>query len=129
MALRVLCLFRHASVMIYFLHSFSFFVFCYLSCPSFGLDVFRIIQPISCPSSYFLFFSWFMTRFESSGAHGCGEQWNARDTRAYTGLSLCEDKNPASCVRQLYYDCLGQEPLYPSFYRIRGRVYMEDLVS
>jgi hypothetical protein len=34
-----------------------------------------------------------------------------------------------SCVRWLYYDCLGQDPFYPSFYRLGGRVYMEDPVS
>jgi hypothetical protein len=38
-----------------------------------------------------------------------------------------------SCVRQLYYDCLSQDSIYPSFYRIRGegggRVYMKDLVG
>jgi hypothetical protein len=50
---------------------------------------------------------WFMTRFESRGAHGCGEQWNARDTRVYTGSGLREEKNPTSYVHQLYYDCLG----------------------
>jgi hypothetical protein len=44
--------------------------------------------------------SWFMTRFESRGAHGCGEQWHARDTRVYTGLGLREDENPTSCVHQ-----------------------------
>jgi hypothetical protein len=48
-----------------------------------------------------------MTRFESRGAHGRGEQWNTRDMRVYTGLDLCEDKNPTSCVRRMYYDCLG----------------------
>jgi hypothetical protein len=30
-------------------------------------------------------------------------------------------------VRRLYYDSLGRDPLYPSFYRLRGRVYKEDL--
>jgi hypothetical protein len=59
-----------------------------------------------------------MTRFESRGAHGCGEQWNKRDTRVYTGPGIHEDKNPMSYVRQLYYDCLGRDPLYPSFYRL-----------
>jgi hypothetical protein len=29
----------------------------------------------------------------------------------------------------VYYHCLGGDPLYPTFYRLRGRVYMEDLVS
>jgi hypothetical protein len=61
-----------------------------------------------------------MTRFESRGAHGRGEQWNARDTRDYTGSCLREDKDPMSYMRRLYYDCLGQDPLYPSFYRLRG---------
>jgi hypothetical protein len=71
-----------------------------------------------------------MTRFDSRDAHGCGEQWNARDTRVYTGSSLHEDKNSMYCVCQLYYDCLGRDPLYPSFYRLRGgRVYMKDLVG
>jgi hypothetical protein len=50
--------------------------------------------------------SWFMT-LESSGAHGCGEQWNVRDTRVYTSSGLREDKNTTSCVRWLYYDSLG----------------------
>jgi hypothetical protein len=33
-----------------------------------------------------------MSRFESRGAHGHGEQWNARNTRVYIGLGLHEDK-------------------------------------
>jgi hypothetical protein len=49
--------------------------------------------------------------------------------KIYTGLGLREDKNPMSYVRRLYYDCLGRDPLYPSFYRIRVRVYMEDSVG
>jgi hypothetical protein len=61
-----------------------------------------------------------MTRFKSRGAHGRGEQWNIRDTMVYTGSGIREDKNPTPCVRQLYYDCFRQDPLYPSFYRIRG---------
>jgi hypothetical protein len=40
--------------------------------------------------------------------------------RVYTGLGLREDKNPMSCVHWLYYNCLGRDPLYPSFYRLRG---------
>jgi hypothetical protein len=48
-----------------------------------------------------------MTRFESRGAHGCGEQWNARDMRVYIGSGLREFKNLTSYVRQFYYDCLG----------------------
>jgi hypothetical protein len=36
--------------------------------------------------------SGFMTRFESRGAHGRGEQWNARDMRVYIGSGLREDK-------------------------------------
>jgi hypothetical protein len=63
---------------------------------------------------------WFMTRFESSGTHGCDEQWNMRDMRVYIGSGLLEDNSPTSCVPQLYYDCLGRDPLYPSFYRLRG---------
>jgi hypothetical protein len=106
-------------------------------CPLYPILSF-FIKPIDTLSnqlastSYcYLILSWFMTRFESRGAHGCGEQWNARDTRVYTDSGLCEDKNPASCMRQSYYDCLGWDPLYPSFYKLRGggRVYMEDLVS
>ena len=31
-----------------------------------------------------------------------------------------------SCVRRLYYDCLGRAPLYPSFYRLGARIYKED---
>jgi hypothetical protein len=73
--------------------------------------------------------SWFMTRFESSGAHGCDEQWNVMDMRVYTGSSLSEDNIPTSCVRRLYYDYLGRDPLYPSFYRLGGRVYMDDPVN
>jgi hypothetical protein len=60
------------------------------------------------------------TRFKSRGAHRCDEQWNTRGTRVYTGSDLHEDRNPTPCVRQLYYDCLGRDPIYPSFYRIRG---------
>jgi hypothetical protein len=61
-----------------------------------------------------------MARFESRGAHERGEQWNTRDMMVYTGSGLREGKNPTSCVCRLYYDCLGQDPLYPSFYRLRG---------
>jgi hypothetical protein len=61
-----------------------------------------------------------MTRVESRGAHGCGEQWNTSDTRVYTGSGLRENKPPTFCVGQLYYDCLGRDPLYPSFFRLRG---------
>jgi hypothetical protein len=60
-----------------------------------------------------------MTRFEGRGAHGCDEQWNARDTRVYTGSGLPKDNSPTSYVRWLYYDFLGQDPLYPSFYKLR----------
>jgi hypothetical protein len=63
---------------------------------------------------------WFTTRSEIRGTHGCDEHWNARDMRFYTGSGHLEDNNPMSCVRRLYYDCLGRDPLYPSFYRIRG---------
>jgi hypothetical protein len=38
----------------------------------------------------------FMTRFESTGAHGCDEQWSARDMMVYTGSGLLADKNPTS---------------------------------
>jgi hypothetical protein len=51
--------------------------------------------------------SWFLTRFESKGAHGCGEQWNARDMSVYIDSGLREDKNPTSCVHRLHYDLLG----------------------
>jgi hypothetical protein len=51
--------------------------------------------------------SWFLTRFKSRGSHGHGEQWNARDTRVYTGSGPSEDKTPTSYVHQLYYDLLG----------------------
>jgi hypothetical protein len=51
--------------------------------------------------------SWFMTSFESRGAHRCGEQWSARDMRFYTGSCLYGDKNPMPCVCRLYSDCLG----------------------
>jgi hypothetical protein len=64
--------------------------------------------------------SWFMTRFESRGAQECDEQWNAMGTRVYTGSGLPEDNSSTSCVHRLYYDCLGQDPLYPSFYMLRG---------
>jgi hypothetical protein len=47
--------------------------------------------------------------------------------RVYTGSDLYEDKKSTSCVHQLYYDSLGYDPLYPSFYRLRGGgVYRED---
>jgi hypothetical protein len=63
--------------------------------------------------------SWFMTRFESRGAYGCDEQWNTRDTMVYTGSDLPKDNSYMSCVCWLYYDCLGRDPLYPSFYMLR----------
>jgi hypothetical protein len=63
---------------------------------------------------------WFMTRFESKGAHGCKENGNARNTRVYIGSGLCEYKNPTSYVRRLYYNCLGRDTIYPSFYRLGG---------
>jgi hypothetical protein len=40
--------------------------------------------------------------------------------RVYIGSSLLEDNSLMSCVHQLYYDCLDRDPLYPSFYRLRG---------
>jgi hypothetical protein len=50
--------------------------------------------------------------------------------RVYTGSGLPEDNSPISCVRQLYYDYLGRDPLYPSFYMLKGgRVYMDDPVG
>jgi hypothetical protein len=63
---------------------------------------------------------WFMTRFESRGAHGCDEQWNMRDMRVYAGSGLSEDNSPTSCVRWLYYDCLDRDPLYPYSYMLTG---------
>jgi hypothetical protein len=35
---------------------------------------------------------WFMTRFESRGDHGRGEQWNAREMRVYAGSGLVRIK-------------------------------------
>jgi hypothetical protein len=35
--------------------------------------------------------------------------------RVYNGLGLYEDENHMSCVRQLYYDCLGRDPLTAPF--------------
>jgi hypothetical protein len=61
-----------------------------------------------------------MTRFESRGAHRYDEQWNVRDTRVYIGSGLSKDNRPTSSVRRLYYDFLGRDPLYPSFYVLRG---------
>jgi hypothetical protein len=61
-----------------------------------------------------------MIRFESKDVYGCEEQWNVRDTNVYTGLDLHEDKNCTFCVRRLYYDCLRRDPLFPSFYMLRG---------
>jgi hypothetical protein len=40
--------------------------------------------------------------------------------RVYIGSDLYEDKKSTSCVHQLYYDSLGYDPLYPSFYRLGG---------
>jgi hypothetical protein len=60
-----------------------------------------------------------MTKFENRGAHECDEQWNVRDMRVYTSLGLPKDNSPMSYVRRLHY-CLGQDPLYPFFYRLRG---------
>jgi hypothetical protein len=37
----------------------------------------------------------------------------------YTGSGLPEDNNPTSCVCRLYYDCLGRDPFYPSFYMLK----------
>jgi hypothetical protein len=55
--------------------------------------------------------SLFLTRFESRGVHGRGEQWNARDTRVYIGLGLREDNNPTFYVRHWYYDYGLRPPL------------------
>jgi hypothetical protein len=38
----------------------------------------------------------------------------------YTGSGLPKDNSPTSCVHQLYYDCLGRDTLYHSFYMLRG---------
>jgi hypothetical protein len=75
--------------------------------------------------------SWFMTRFESSGAHGCDEQWNTRNIKVYTSSGLPEDNSPTSSVRQWYYDCLGRDPLYLSFYMLSrvGFTWMVRLVT
>jgi hypothetical protein len=62
-----------------------------------------------------LWVSWFLTRFESRGAHGCREQWHGRDMMVYTGLSLHEDKNPASCVRWCIIIYWVKTPSIPSF--------------
>jgi hypothetical protein len=40
--------------------------------------------------------------------------------RVDTGSGLPEDNNPTSYGHQLYYDYLGRDPHYPSFYRLRG---------
>jgi hypothetical protein len=60
------------------------------------------------------------------GAHECEEQWRARNMRVYTGLSLREEKKPYIMCVSIYYDSLGYDPLYPSFYSLGGRVYNED---
>jgi hypothetical protein len=61
-----------------------------------------------------------MTIFETRGAHGCHEQWNALDMRVYIGSGPSEDNSPTYCVRWLYYVCLGRDPIKPSFYRLTG---------
>jgi hypothetical protein len=64
----------------------------------------------------------------SKGAHGCEEQWHARDTRVYTGLGLRVDKNPMSCVRlciMIHWVETPSPPPLPSIGQ-RGRVYKED---
>jgi hypothetical protein len=68
------------------------------------------LHPFMPKLTWFMFFpflseaalevSRFMTRFESTGAHGCGQQWYARDMRVYTGSGLRENKNPMSCVHR-----------------------------
>jgi hypothetical protein len=41
----------------------------------------------------------------------------------------CGEKPYVLCAL-VYYDCLGRDPIYPSFYRLRGgRVYMDDPVE
>jgi hypothetical protein len=75
------------------------------------------------------YLSWFMTRFESRVAHGLDEQWNVRDMRVYTGSCLPEDNSPMSCVHRLYYDCLGRDPLYPSFYMRRWVGFTQKIWS
>jgi hypothetical protein len=43
-----------------------------------------------------------MTRFESRGAQRCGEQWNTRGMRVYTGSGLHEDKT----LHPVCVDCI-----------------------
>jgi hypothetical protein len=59
--------------------------------------------------------SWFMTKFESRGAHRCGEQWYARDKRVYTGSGLREDKNPKSYVCRCIMIRQDETPSTPPF--------------
>jgi hypothetical protein len=59
--------------------------------------------------------SWFMTRLESRGAHGCEEQWHIRDTRVYIGLGLREDENSTSCLRQCIMIHWVEIPSTPPF--------------
>jgi hypothetical protein len=58
------------------------------------------MRELSLSSSAGSDLSWFLTRFESKGAHRCKEQWHTTDTRVYTGPGLCEDEKPTSCVHQ-----------------------------
>jgi hypothetical protein len=54
----------------------------------------------------------FAIGFESTGAHGCEEQWNAR---VETGLVLLVDKNPTSCVHQNIMIAWVEIPSTPPF--------------
>jgi hypothetical protein len=46
--------------------------------------------------------------------------------KVYIGSNLRKDKNPTSYVPQCIMICWVETPLYPSFYRLRGRVYKKD---
>jgi hypothetical protein len=61
-----------------------------------------------------------MIGFERGGAHGSDEQWDARDTRVQTGLGLLVDNNRTFSVCWCMMITWVRDPLYPSFYSLRG---------
>jgi hypothetical protein len=69
-----------------------------------------------------------MTKIESSGAHGCEEQWYAMDTRFYMGSGLHEDKNLTSCVHWCIIIFLDETPSTPPL-QAGVMVYMEDPIG
>jgi hypothetical protein len=64
--------------------------------------------------------SWFMTSIKSRGAHGCGEQWQHKGHKVFRQVQTSMRIITLHPMIMVYYESLGWDPLYPSFYMPRG---------